>query len=230
MESNQSSVLNSLLSPGNFSRGEGWYNGLFENIQQDSLLVDMSTQYWLYPEQVIENTLKAYDPTFIIIKRKKTDQLVSYVSHLRRGHIDDDPIVNIYNTDPNLSNYLDRMASWNEDYEIMKSKYPGLNFIDISFEELVSNPVDTIKKVIPGISIPHDLNCNVHKNQKSYPRFALLNKLVFSNTARKLGRVLPQFMYASLMKLRKEAVKINLKKGESKYFDDDKSFVIKTYK
>jgi len=224
-----SPVLTTLLSLGNFSRDLEWYKDLYQFHGPDCLLVDFSTQYWLYPEQTIENARKAFDPRFIVLKRPRIEQLISYISHLRRGHIKCDRISSLYKSDAGFSKYLDRMSHWNDEYEKIRTKFPDEHFLDVSFEELISNPTPIIQKIFPGVAIENELTGKVQKNPKSYPRFELFNKIVFSNMARKIGRVLPQFMYSGLIRLRKASVKMNLKKGHGKHFDDDRNFIIKTY-
>ena len=189
----------------------------------------MSTQHWLYPEQVIENASRSYEPTFIVIERPRHEQLVSYVSHLRRGHIENKPISSVYKNDAGFADYLDRMSRWNEDYKVIKKKYSDLKFIDVLFENLISDPVTTIKKIIPEATVRGNFDRSTNKNPQSYPRFESQNKLFFSNTMRNIGRSLPQCTYSGLIRLRKSSVKMNLKEGKSKFFDDDKDFIIKAY-
>lgn len=227
---NESSVLTSLLSPGNYSRGKAWYRELFRDHAGADLLVDLSTQYWLHPDQVIENALKEYEPTFILIKRSRVDQLISYISHMRRGHIGDDAIGDLYGRDVQLARYLDRMANWSMDFLFIKKKYPDIKFIEISFDDLIENPRAILREIVPGLEDAGAINLNVSKNPKSHPRLVILNRIVFSNTMRSIGRIFPQRLYSHLISLRKKIVGINLRTGEGKCFDDDKSFVIKTFR
>lgn len=228
-ETSESPILSKLLAPGNRARGSDWYIDLFEKPAMGHWLVDMSTQYWLYPEQVIENILRSYDPIFIMIRRPTKEQIISYISHLRRGHIENKPISHLYENDAGFAEYLDRMSRWNEDYKAIKRGYSDLNFVDVLFEELISDPATAIKNMIPGLTMRHDFDRNTNKNPRGYPRFQSLNKLFFSDALQKIGRALPHSMYSGLIRLRKSIIRMNLKTGHGEHFEDDKSFVNRTY-
>ncbi len=224
-ENCDSDILESLLSNGNYFRGEVWFKGLFPDCKQSSVMADLSTQYWLYPEQVIENVLEKYRPKFIFIKRPRIDQLISYVSHMRRGHIGGKSIGDICVSDKAFFGYLERMANWNDDLQGVRKSFPDVDFIESTFETLVSRPLEVLGSVVPDLEEADKIKLDVHKNPASYPRLELLNRLLFSNSVRKAGRLLPQKFYSLLINCRKRFVRLNLKEGESRHFDADKAFI-----
>lgn len=231
-EGYHSAILKDILSPGNNTRGVKWFFSLYKKSNSnDSLMIDMSTQYWLHAKEVIDNALKDYDPTFFIIKRNSEKQLISYISHLRRGHIKNVLMRDLCAEDELFSNYLNKMYQWSKYFEQIKSQYPEVNFIELTFEELISKPFLCLKKLVPEIEdeIENTLDYGVHKNPMSYPRFTFFNKLVFSKSTKLLGRIMPNFLYSSLINLRKKIVKINLKAGEGKFFSSDQSFINQHY-
>lgn len=189
----------------------------------------MSTQYWLYPERVIENAMCAYDPTFFVIQRPRNEQLVSYLSHLRRGHIDDRDIGCLYKHDAEFATYLDRMSRWNETYHSLKKQYSNLRFIDIRFDDLISDPAAVVRRIVPGAIVGENFDPGIAKNPASYPRFGILNRIFLSNIVRSVGRVLPQRLYSRLIRIRKSVVGANLKAGRGKHFEGDRDFVNRMY-
>lgn len=222
IEETESKLLRSVLSPGNFSRGYSWYEGLFSG---NCNVADMSTQYWLRAEEVLQCASDRYQPTFIVIKREPLSQLVSYVAHLRRGHIPDISLRELIEADVEFAAYLDKMKRWNEEFDRLKEVYKNFEFIELSFDELIVDPLSIIRSVVGnGVDIWQIRN-DAEKNSKSYPAFPLLNKLLFSGWVRAIGRMMPNIVYAKLVAFRKKLIKKNLKVGKGRYHEEDVKFI-----
>lgn len=223
-EDSESSLLNAILSPGNYLRGYDWYDGLFASNGQ-SIAIDLSTQYWLRGDEVIKRSLENYQPLFVVIKREPVAQLVSYVSHLRRGHIPDLPLSRLVSDDADFAQYLERMKTWNHDFDTMKARYPDLSFTELPFDELVLDPRSAIVSLIGSNNAVEQLDYEVRKNRMGYPVFPFLNRLLFSGGIRKFGRMMPDAIYTNLVGVRKSLVRKNLQDGKGKYHEADKIFI-----
>lgn len=220
----KSKLLSSFLSPGNLSRGERWYEGLFP-VGNEIICIDMSTQYWLYVEEILRQAHDLYKPVFLVIKRDPLDQLVSYVAHLRRGHIPDVSLRQLVEEDEEFANYLQRMKGWNEEFDRAQACWPNLRFVELSFDALVNNPREAVVTIMGENDGIDQISFDIERNPKSYPAFPLLNKLVFSGWARRTGRLLPGFFYSSLVAARKALVKKNLKSGKGPFHEEDGKFI-----
>jgi len=222
-EESNCSLMQSILSQGNYSRGRDWYDNLFPS-NQNICGLDMSTQYWLHVDEMFQRTSKR-NVTFLTIKRDPLAQLVSYISHLRRGHIQDVSLRHLVESHAEFEDYLNEMKHWNDKYDRIRAHHLDLEFIEVSFEELVTNPHSTIVSILGKDDKQGKINTKVEKNKKSYPVFPALNKLLFSQFIRKFGRMMPGKIYSSAVAFRKAVVKSNLKIGQGRFHEEDSQFI-----
>ncbi len=226
-EPTDDSVMNAVLSPGNFERGHGWYQDLYP--VRGRRLLDLSTQYWLHHEQVIKKSTEDFEPSFFTIKRNKGDQLRSYIAHLRRGHIEDRPMREIVRLNKKFGNYLHDMAGWNENFSDLKTRHSEFEFLEYEFEDLVNDPTSTLESLLSVSGALCGIDTDVYSNPKGHPRLGWINKALFSGFARHAGRLVPPVMYSQLLRLRKKVVTINLQQGGGKFSEDDNAFVTETF-
>jgi len=223
------SIIKKVLVKGNFNKGYEWYLSLFPQ-RKDATLLDMSTQYWLYPEEVISEASKNYSPVFLYIKRDPLEQIISYVTHLRRGYIPDRSLEKLCAEDPIYFEYLQQMYLYQSKWESLANKYQEFSFIEVDFEILKTLPEKVLRSFIDDEAQLLSLNYDVEKNPKSTPMWKMLNRILFSGVVRKLGRALPNVLYDFLINLRKSVVKKNLRKGEGSLYNEDVAFIKSHFK
>jgi len=227
-------ILKKVVANGNLDKGIEWYKAIFDRGEGVSVLVDMSTQYWMCPEAVIDQAIVSGvgEPVFINIRRKPQAQLISYLAHLRRGYIPAKGLESLSTMDSSFLDYLMKMGRWTETYSELQKKYPDIQFIEVDFTELVKNPQsvlgDILKEMGSEIKTCSYLGLeSADRNKMSAPLIGWLNHLVFSESVRNIGRKMPSSIYTRLIKLRKALVKVNLKEGRSEHYEDDCSFIEK---
>ncbi|MDX2471416.1 MAG: sulfotransferase [SAR324 cluster bacterium] len=227
-------TLKKVVANGNLDKGIEWYKAIFDRGEGISVLVDMSTQYWMCPEAVIDQAVVAGvgEPVFINIRREPQAQLISYLAHLRRGYIPPKGLALLSTLDSSFLDYLMKMSRWTETYSDLQKKYPNVQFVEVDFSELVKEPESVLGDILGEIGVEIK-TCSylglehADRNKMSAPLIGWLNHLVFSESLRNVGRKMPSSIYTRLIKLRKALVKANLKEGRSKYYDEDCCFIEK---
>lgn len=227
-------TLKKIVANGNLDKGVEWYKALFDNRNGVNVLADMSTQYWMCPDAVVDQAMTAEvgEPVFINIRREPKDQLISYIAHLRRGYISSKGLDSLTSLDASFLDYLIKMSRWTDTYTCLKNKYPDAQFVDINFSELIKEPERVLDDLF--IQMGADIKAcsyrdleSAHRNKMSAPLVGWLNRLVFSEPVRTIGRKMPASIYTRLIRLRKALVKANLKEGSGEYYDEDCRFIEK---
>lgn len=216
-------VLRKCVVLGNHNRGSGWYDGLFDS--RNGIRTDFSTQYWLHLDQVVERS-SHLSVRFVVIDRNPVEQIVSYVTHLRRGYIPDRSISQLVEEDPSFLAYLDSMVEFARGYAALQERLASkLTVLD--FQSLIADPSTHISDRL-GIGIDSGAN-EGPVNPSSYPRLGKVNNLLFSEPVRRVGRRMPQSLYSRLINLRKMAVSLNLTSGEGTQATSDRKFLEERY-
>lgn len=227
-------TLKKVVANGNLDKGIEWYKAVFDRSEGAKVLVDMSTQYWMCPEAVIDQAVVAGvgEPVFINIRREPQEQLISYLAHLRRGYIPSRGLESLSELDSSFLDYLIKMSKWTETYSGLQRKYPSVQFVEVDFTELVKEPERVLGDILKEIGVEIKTCSNLglesaDRNKMSAPLIGWLNHLVFSEPVRNIGRKMPSSIYTRLIKLRKALVKANLKEGRSEHYEEDCHFIEK---
>lgn len=219
------SLLDKIMSPGNLSRGHHWYLSQFEHGKTFATFVDLSTQYWSHYEKVIVNACTMFEPIFINIRRSRQDQLLSYLSHMRRGYLPNKDLHQICAAYPDFFTYLSEMAEWQSVYSMLNERFPDHDFLNIDFRELISSSESIMQQLVPNQNSKINLNLAVNKNQMGTPKLHFLNQMIFSNFLRKIGRKMPGPAYSGLIRIRKQLANLNLNTGQGRWYLQDKKFI-----
>lgn len=225
--------LNQILASGNMFRGIDWYRQLFSHNATE--LFDFSTQYWINPQSVLSNIKLFFPDQKIVafcIQRDPCSQLLSYVTHLRRGYLRFGPLSDLYNSDKQFALYLHSMHDWyfQDKYSIFNDY--NVNYYEFEFDSAIKNPLSTLSRLVNRDLCSEENNSETIKmNPSSSPVIPFLNNILFAKSiTNNLKSFLPSSTYPFFISVRKSFVKLNLSSTNSfPYKEADKDFICKTF-
>lgn len=221
----KSKYINSSLVKGNHNKGLDWYRDLYLNSGENTLF-DMSTQYWMYKSDVLSKAVESgFEVHCLGIYREPKNQLLSYITHLRRGYIGEVPLNDICEDDLEFRSYLMSMMKWRESFEKFSAENSAINCHLFDFKLLMENPHQELSKVFRDLPYSEKVSSGKKINAMSHPKIPYLNNLIFSEGLKRAGRLLPGSLYNMAVSARKTVVKLNLKEGEGKLYERDKSYI-----
>lgn len=222
----KSSIVKKIIVRGNRQRGNDWYRSLYD--QSCPILVDQSTQYWIDSESVIDAASENYDVYPFIICRSPMAQIKSYVAHLRRGYLPNKSLKDICRSDQEFKDYLVAMYDFSNACDRKRGVIEGVLYLD--FDMLVSSPSKIYELIssytgadLRMVSFEHldPPTDSASKNERGHPRYFFLNAVLTSSFAKRIGALTPSFLYGSLIRIRKQLIRTNLKPGDSQWAHED---------
>jgi len=220
----RSTITDNIIVNGNFHLGKEWYINLFDD---RNVLLDLSTQYWI-------NDIKLDGDLTIqkfLIRRDPFEQIISYISHLRRGYIPRKSLKSIIDSDRFFSKYLREMYEYG--CHTYSSEFPNTNIKVFDFETLIKSPYEFSSNFSTFFDFDFDcmLNLNVHKNSKSLPKNFYLNSLLMSRSVNSFIKdLVPKSMLTYLINFRKWLINSNLKYGDKVFpFEKDDRIFLKSW-
>jgi len=223
---NANSINKKIILEGNYNRGHEWYLSLFDN--SSSLFVDQSTLYWLNSKSFEECISDRYELYPYIICRNPFEQIKSYIAHLRRGYLPNRPLNEICKSDPEFKKYIVSIYDFSKTTEKHRGVIDGVLYLDFDLLitdtqqiiDLISNYTMVDIQVKPSVNLATK-DKQISENKRGHPKFYIVNSILTSVFAKKIGALIPSFMYVPLITLRKRLIRFNLKSGDSQWAVSD---------
>lgn len=198
---------------GAYGNGLAWHDDLFDENEDTSYRIDFTTYYAVTPDTP-ELLARTYpDPRLIFVMRDPVKRFVShYYQYIKTG-VPVPPIEDVIAGGNAVSELMYRFADYRATYARFADQFGADAILKLDFTDLNAR-YETISaqcNAFLGLTDVHYSPTKRDKNVAGRPRFSGLQRMMFSDAARKVTRLVGPQLKTRLLGVRKKVVLANVK-------------------
>lgn len=204
-----------LQPAGHFEAGQHWFDNLFDANNPKSHRIDFTTYYAITPEtpnllaQTAADTNE--DVKLIMVMRDPIDRFVSHYYQYEKMGVDLPSIAQLIADDSDLSRFMLSFADYQDTIARYSAQFGTDQILLLDFAAMVDDPAGIETQVLDflGLADFKFQPTTSEKNVAGRPRNRLIQKLIFSNSTKKISNLIPASIKPYLLQFRKKVVRAN---------------------
>ncbi|MDB4235162.1 sulfotransferase domain-containing protein [bacterium] len=207
---------NAMTTVGNYSNGLGWHDGLFKGERGERYRIDFTTYYAIIPETPQLIAQHYPNTKFIFVLRDPVKRFISQYYQYTKMGIRMPSIEEVVLGGNPISDLIYRFSDYRSTHERFAEAFSeeAIQFLD--FRDLTQD-YEKVAQACNAFLGTDDIEYDPsdrEKNSAGRPRLGLLQRALFSDTARRAFQGVSPALKTKLLRIRKKVILANVKAEE----------------